>query len=479
MNIQRSNQINKRLSFVFGDREYFRRLFNIGIPIVLQQLVTSSLNLVGQVMIGQLGEVAVASVGLANQIFFLLSLLLFGITSGLAIFTAQFWGASDEENIHRVQGLAILLGLMASTLFFLASQFFPEALMGIYSQDPAVVSMGGQYLRVFGWSFLFFSVQFSYALILRTVGQARLPMVVSIFALSLNVVVSYLLIFGVGPLPAFGVMGAAAGILISRIVECAVLLLLAYRLNTPVAASISQLLDIDMGLIKRVMPSAWPVALNELLWSWGITTYNIIYARISTESIAAVNIAAAIDQMAFVLFSGIAHGTSVLVGNWIGAGDHDQAYKYAGRSMIISFTVALLMGGLVLLMSPVILSWYKVSPEVLENARKILIVVAAFMWLRAMNIVLILGVFRSGGDTRFGLFLDGIIIWILGVPLAYLAAFWLHLPVYLVYVFVMSEEITKFVLGTRRYLTKRWIHNLANPIEANPVVVLNIDGQLD
>jgi Na+-driven multidrug efflux pump len=226
----------------------------------------------------------------------------------------------------------------------------------------------------------------------------------------------------------------------------------------------------NMDLIRRILPSAWPVALNELMWSWGITTYNIIYARISTESIAAVNIAAAIDQIAFVLFSGIAHGTSVLVGNWIGAGDHDEAFRYAGRSMILSFLLAIGMGALILLFSPVILSWYKVSPDVLENAKKILVVIAAFMWLRAMNIVLILGVFRSGGDTRFGLFLDGIIIWILGVPLAYMAAFLFHLPVHLVYLFVMSEEITKFILGIRRYLTKRWIHNLVKPGEVIPVI---------
>ncbi len=468
--VSRSATLSKRFSFIFGDRQYFQRLFGIGLPIVLQQLVTSSLNLVGQVMIGQLGEVAVASVGLANQIFFLLSLLLFGLNSGLAIFTAQFWGAMDVKNIHRVQGLAVTSGLIASTIFFLVSQFFPENLIGIYSKDPAVISMGGQYLRVFSWSFLFFSVQFSYALILRTVGQARLPMVVSVFALSFNVLLSYVLIFGIGPLPALGVMGAAAGILVSRVVECLILLLLAYRLKTPVAASIPQMLDIKMSLIRKVFPSAWPVAINELLWSWGITTYNIIYARISTESIAAVNIAAAIDQMAFVLFSGIAHATSVMVGNRIGAGDDEQAYRYAGRSMLIGFIVALGMGGLILLLSPLILSLYKVSPQVLDNAHKILFVVAAFMWLRALNIVLILGVFRSGGDTRFGLFLDGIIIWILGVPLAYLAAFAFHLPVYLVYLFVMSEEITKFILGIRRYLTKKWIHNLAEPVEVIPVV---------
>lgn len=461
MSLSNAYWVRKRLASVFSDKEYFRRLTNIGIPIVLQQLVTTSLNLVGQVMIGQLGEVAVASVALANQIFFLLSLLLFGLNSGLAIFTAQFWGAEDVKNIRKVLGIAVFSSSLASIIFFLASQFFPEQLIGIYSKDPAVIEMGGQYLRLFSWTFLFFSVQFSYALILRTVGQARLPMVVSILALSLNAILSYLLIFGLGPIPALGVIGAAVAILISRVVECLVLLILAYRLRTPVAATIKEMMDIDMSFLKRVLPPVWPVALNELMWSLGITTYNIIYARISTESIAAVNIASAIDQMAFVLFSGIAHGTSVLVGNWIGAGDKEQAFRYAGRSMLIGFVIAIGMGGVVLLLSPLILSLYKVSPEVLENAQKILFVVAAFMWLRAMNIVLILGVFRSGGDTRFGLFLDGIIIWILGVPLAYIAAFILHWPIYLVYLVVMCEEITKFILGIRRYFTRRWIHNLA------------------
>ncbi len=460
MNIYQPNLVRTWIDFLFGDREYFRRLVTIAIPIVLQQLVTSSLNLVGQVMIGQLGEVAVASVGLANQVFFLLNLLLFGITSGFAIFTAQFWGARDEKSIHRVQGLAIIASLAASAIFFFTSQFFSEGMIAIFSKDPAVIAMGGRYLQVFSWSFLFFSVQFSYALILRTVGQARLPMAVSIFALSINVVLSYVLIFGLGPLPAMGVMGAAFGILISRIVECVVLLWMAYRYKTPVAASISQMLNVDLGLVKQVIPLAWPVAMNELLWSLGITTYNIVYARISTESIAAFNIASAIEQIAFVFFAGIAHGTSVLVGNWIGAGDDKQAFNYAGRSMIIGFLIAIGAGILILLLSPIILSWYKVSPEVLSSAQKILFVVASFLWLRAMNIVLILGVFRSGGDTKFGLFLDGIIIWILGVPMAYLAAFGLHLPVYLVYLFVMSEEITKFIIGLKRYFSRRWIHNL-------------------
>ncbi len=454
----------KNLINFFNDREYYRRIVNIGIPITLQQLVTSSLNLVGQVMIGQLGEVALASVSLANQIFFLLTMLLFGLNTGLAILTAQFWGAGDVKNIRRILGLAVFGGLSASSLVLLACQFFPASLIGVYTEDPAVIALGSQYLRLFSWTFIFFSVEFSYSIILRTVGQVRIPMVVSIFALSLNTILSYIFIFGFAGVPAMGVIGAAYAIITARVVECLALLYLAYRLKTPVAAKISEMLDLPLTFVRRVLPPVWPVALNEMLWSFGISTYSVIYARISTQSIAAVNIAQAIDNMAFVLFSGMAHATAVLVGNWIGAGDEEQAYRYSGRSIVIGSMIALVIGGMVWLFSPFILSLYKVSPEVILLARRLLIIVALFLWMRAANVVMIIGVFRSGGDTRFGLFLDGIIIWILGVPMAYIGAFIFHLPVYFVYLLVMSEETTKFILGLRRYFSKLWIHNLADSI---------------
>lgn len=444
----------------FRDREYYRRLLHIGLPIMLQQFFTSSLNMIGQVMIGQLGDTAVASVALANQIFFLFQLFLFGANTGMAIFTAQFWGKGDVVNIRRVLGLALVSSSLLSALFFVASQFFPQTLIGFYSKDPEVVRVSSDYLRLFGWSFPFFAIGFSFSLILRTVGQVRLPLAVSVFALSLNTVLSYSLIFGVFGLPALGVKGAATAIVISRVVECAAILFLTYRLKTPLAAKLSELFDLNFPFVKRILNPVLPVAANEILWSLGITTYNVIYARIGTQSLAAVNIALTVDQLALVLFSGIAHSTAVLVGNWIGAGDEKQAFRYAGRSLVLGALLAVGMGLVVLIISPLILSLYKVSPEVLDGAAKVLRVISLFLWIRASNMIMILGVFRSGGDTRFGLFLDGIIIWILGVPMALLAAFVFHLPVHLVYLFVMSEEIVKITLGLRRYLSRRWIHNL-------------------
>jgi putative MATE family efflux protein len=449
----------------FRDAEYYRRLVQVGLPITLQQFVMSSLNMVSVMIIGQLGETAIAAVGLANQIGFLCNLLLFGITSGSAIFTAQLWGKGDIPNIRKVLGLCIMLGLAGGGFFWIVSLFFPTQAVGIYSSDMAVVNLGGQYLRIFGWAFLFMPVTFSFAAVLRSTGDVRTPLVVSLVALSLNTLLSYGLIFGRFGLPELGVQGAAVAGLLARVMECGGLLLLVYRRRGPAAARLAELFRYDSKFMKKILQRVLPVALNELLWALGIAAYNVVYARIGTDSIAAMNIASSIDNMAFVIFLGLGNGCAILVGNRIGAGEDNLAFRYAGRSLGLGIVGGLLVGGLILAGSPLVLDVYKVSPEVIEYTRKILLIIALFLWLRVSNLILFIGVFRSGGDTRFGFFLDAGTIWVVGVPLAVLAAFVFHLPVYLVYLMVMIDELTKFIVGLWRYLSRRWIHNLAGMVE--------------
>jgi Na+-driven multidrug efflux pump len=204
---------------IYRDKEFFNRLFVIALPIILQYFISSSLNMVGTIMIGQLGDTAIAAVGLANQIFFLFALLMFGINSGSAIFTAQFWGKKDILNIRKVLGLSLALGLVGSAFFVGISVFFPQAIIGIYSKDPAVIAVGSQYLRIFGLSFGFTAITLCYSSVLRSTGDVRTPLLVSIAALSINTLLSYILIFGKFGMPALGVIGAAYAVLIARILE--------------------------------------------------------------------------------------------------------------------------------------------------------------------------------------------------------------------------------------------------------------------
>jgi putative MATE family efflux protein len=454
----------KRIVDFYHDREYFRSLRRLALPIIIQQFILSGLNMVNVVLIGQKGDASVAAVGLANQVFFLLNLVHFGIISGAAMFTAQFWGKGDLPNLRRVLGLCLALSMVASLIFLLFAQLMPAQILGLYSSDPAVIALGSRYLRIFSWTFIFFAITFSYALVLRSTGDVRTPTVISVTALSLITLLSYGLIFGRFGLPEMGLEGAALAALIARGLECVLLLIVTYTIKSPVAATLTELFSFDISFLGRVLRPIFPVVLNEIFWALGITSYNVIYGHIGTDAFAAMSIVATIDQMALVLFQGIAHATAVMVGNRIGAGQEEAAHRYAGRSLGLGILLGLLAGAILLLLRAPVLSLYKVTAEVTSSAYRVLTIISLFLWMRFNNMAIVIGILRSGGDTRFSLLLDGIIIWVVGVPLSAMGAFVFHLPVHWVYLFAMSEETTKWILGLHRYVSRKWIHNLAQAV---------------
>jgi putative MATE family efflux protein len=464
-----NNSIGRQITRFFNDREYFQLLVKFTLPIALQNLVMASLNLVAGVMIGQLGENSVAAVGQANQVLFLLNLVVFGVVSGAAMFLAQLWGKRDVSNIRRVLGLTIKLSLLAALFFWALAIFIPKTVLNIYSDDPVVIAIGSEYLRIACWSYFFLAITAAYGVALRSIGNVRLPLVVSISALVFNIALAYPLIFGweIIHLPAMGVKGAAIALILARALESLAMLGLVYRRRSdPLAATLKDIFNFDWKFIKATMKPVLPVIANEVLWSFGITTYFAIYGHIGngTNAVAAINIVGTIDQMAFVLFIGVGTATSIIVGHAIGRGEPDKAFIYAGRSLCIQVIGAILMGVLIYLFAGNIFQFYKVDPVVIEDARKILLVMSLGLWIRAANHVIILGILRSGGDSRFSLFLDGFIIWLVGVPVTAAGAFWFGLPVQFVYALTFSEEITKMLFGTWRYFSRKWIHNLTERI---------------
>ncbi|HUG33410.1 MAG TPA: MATE family efflux transporter [Anaerolineales bacterium] len=459
-------RIIERIRDYYNDPEYFPNIRKIAIPIIIQQFTFAGLNMIGVVFVGQKGETSVAAVGFAGQIAFLLQLVTFGIISGAAMFTAQFWGRNDVPNLRRVLGLCLMFAISASLIFFALSQFIPAEILSIYTTDEEVIALGARYIRTFSWTFLFMAITFSYAFVMRSTGDVRTPTTISVGALLISTFLSYSLIFGEFGLPEYGIQGAAVAAVISRGLECIALLITTYAIKSPAAASLRELTDFNVSFVARVIKPMLPVMLNELFWALGITTYNAIYGRMGTESFAAMSIVATIEQMAFVIFIGISNATSVLVGNRIGAGKDDEAYVYAGRSLGLGIVGGLVMGLILQLVKTPILSLYNVSPEVIANASRVLTVMMFFLWVRVNNMTIVVGILRAGGDTRFSLFLDGFIIWLVGVPMAWLGANVWNFPVYFVYLCAMSEEAVKWVLGIRRYFTRKWIHNLAVHVDA-------------
>lgn len=449
-----------KLFNLFNDKKFFRAMLRLAIPIVAQNLILSSLNLVDTIIIGGLGEQAIASVGLANQYFFLLNLMLFGITSGSSIFIAQYWGNRDIPNIKRVLGICIISGGTAAFLFTLGALFIPQQILSIFSKDMAVIVEGAQYLRIIAWSYVITSITFAYSFTLRSTGQVKIPMIVSIVALAINTVLNYALVYGLMGFPKLGTDGSAIATLIARIVEMLLMLYAVYGKKNIIAAKVSEMIDLSAEFIKNFFKVTVPVILNESIWSLGVTLYAVVYARMGTEVIASTNISSTIERITWVIFMGLGNACAIMIGNKIGEGDEKNAFLYAKRFIILGPSLAIFAGVLVALNSRFILSAYNVSPLVYEYASKNLLVFSFFLWAKVFNFTAIVGILRSGGDTKFCLFLDTAGVWLVGVPLAFLGGLVWHLPVYYVYALVLMEEVFKFLFGLPRILSKKWINNL-------------------
>ncbi|AOR25012.1 MATE family efflux transporter [Clostridium taeniosporum] len=449
---------------LFNDKEFFSSMFKISTPIVIQTLVSSSLNVVDTLMIGQLGSTAIASVGLANQVFFLLSLLLNGISGGAAIFTSQFFGKKDTKNIKIVFGFCLDICLLVGVLFSILAILIPKTILKFYSQDLSVINFGSEYLRIMGFSYIVTSITFPYSAILRSIRNVKAPLFVSGFALGLNTFLNYGLIFGNWGLPIMEAKGAAVATCISRYVECIILLLYVYISKSLLAVRIKEFFMCNLEILKEYLKTTLPLICNVVLWSFGITTYNIIYARIGTESIAAVNIASTVEGLAFVVFIGISSACNIMIGNKIGSNEEVLAFNYGKRYIVLGILGAIIMGVFLLLGSNTILSFYKVSKITYEYAHNILIIMSCVLGIKVLNIILVQGILRGGGDTRYTFLQSFIAMWIFGVPLTYIGAFVCHLPVYFVMLFGISEEIVKLVSGSSRFLSRKWIHNLVENI---------------
>jgi putative MATE family efflux protein len=448
--------------FIAKNQDFFGPIFAIALPLALQNLISASLNMIDVILIGQMGQTAIAAVGLANQVFFLLNLFLFGINSGASIFFAQFWGQRDITNIRRVQGAGLISGIIISFLFALVAFFIPGPVLYLFSNDREVVAQGSAFLRVIAPSYIITAISFSFAFVLRSTGQVRLPVKISAVALGANTLLNYLLIYGKFGFPRLGVPGSALATLIARSLELALFLFIVYRKRLVPAAGLKELTDLAPAFIRRFFKTTLPVILNESLWAFGVTMFTVVYAHMGTAVVAGVNIFATIERLAFVLFFGLAQACAVTVGHDIGAGQEEKAFNRSKQYSMAGPLFSLLIGWSLVLASPLILSFFKISIEAAEIVRRILLIFAFVIPFKVFNLINIVGILRSGGDTRFSLILDTGILWLAAVPLAFIGGLVWKLPPPMVYLLSATEEVFKFILGVNRLLSRKWIHNLTH-----------------
>ncbi|MDK2980720.1 MAG: hypothetical protein PWQ55_1067 [Chloroflexota bacterium] len=429
---------------------------------MLQSLFAVLGNTITTLMTGQLGDIPLAAAGLANQMYFILTLVQFGIGSGASIFTAQYWGKHDRESISKVLGVSLIFGILISLVFMSVALFIPNVFLDIFTSDEQVIQIGTQILRIVGFSFLFTPITNTFYMILRSTGNVRLPMVVSSSGVILNAILGYAFIFGKLGAPELGVLGAAYANLIARVLECALILWMVYYLKTPLAVKPREMLSFDRAFLKKILARVAPVTMNELLWSLGISAYSAIYAHINTEAIAAMNIRASIEDLVFVPFLGVTHACAIIIGNAIGSGKEEESEAYIRQGVRIIFGISVVLGTALIFGRDLIASLYNISELTAWYTRNLLTVLGIFLWLRTVNTFYFIAMLRSGGDTRFAYYADVGGMWLVGVPSALLGAFVFKLPVYYVYALAMLDEAVKFVLFIWRFRSNRWIHNLVH-----------------
>lgn len=447
---------------------FARSFLRLVLPSATQSLFFNLISIFDVLMVGQLGDAPVAAVGLAGQFFFLLNLTLFGTAGGAAVFAAQYWGGRDLSNLRRVLGLCLSVGVSAALVFAGVALLAPGWVMGLYTSDPAVVQLGASYLRIIAWSYCFTAVTTMFAAIVRSTGNTRLPMLVSVGCLSFNMALNYSLIFGKFGLPALGVPGAAIGTAISRILECLILLVILYQGRSPAAASPRELFNLNISFLSHHLRLIFLVFLNEFFWALGVNLYNAIIARLGTSAYAAYNVTSTFQGVGIFFSMGCATTASIMVGHAVGSGELEKAYHTAKRILIISVSGTFLVGlGLAAARWP-LLELYRVSPQARQDAAAMMLIAGLLLWLRSLDAIFIVGILRSGGDTRYAALLDVGAIWLAGIPAVALAAFAFHLPVQWVFMAILFESFMKSIFGMRRFLARRWMRNVTGPADPAP-----------
>ena len=444
------------------NKQFYKSLLAVALPIMGQNLLASSVSFLDTLMIGQLGAIEIAAVGVSNQIFFLVNLFIFGITSSASIFLARFYGAKEYHKMEKVIALGLCVAIGTSFLWTLASLLLPAQIMSLFTEDPLIISLGVEYQTIVAVSYMFVAITFIYSAGFRSINQARIPLYTSVVAIVLNAGGNYLLIFGIGPFPALGVAGAAIATAISRLVEMLLLIYLTKKKKAIFAIKNKKSFYFDKDFIFSYIKISLPVIINEMTWALGVTLYKVAYSDLGTDTLASINISESVANFFFVASNGLGNAATIVLGQIIGTGDKEGAKYYSKISLILAVAIGAVMGVFLFFLAPFFTNLYNVSDTIIRLTILTIYVNALYQPLKSLNMMLMVGVLRAGGDTLFVLKTELFAVWVVGVGGAFIGATWLGLPIYVVYAIVSLEEIVKPSIALVRFKKNNWIKSLAN-----------------
>ena len=446
---------------------FYRRLFLLALPLILQNLITTSLGFVDTFMVGLLGQAELSAVTAANSPVFLVQVIIFGFISGLTILVSQYWGKGDTEAINRCMGVALYAGAAIASLVALLLFCFPEFFMGLVTNNAQLIPIGAPYLRIVGISYIFNTVSSVYIGMQRSTENPSMGMAVFACSMLLNTFLNYILIFGKLGAPALGVTGAALATLTSRIVEFGITAVYALT-SRRVPLRFSALLRPGRAILSDFLRYSAPVLVNESLWGLGTTVMTAImgHMAVSADILAAHAIMGNIDKFATVACFGIAGASAVLVGKRIGEGaDREEVYSLGWCLLLVSFLIGVSVSlCLALLLPTAFIPWlyplFHLRQLAEEIAVTMCVVYILMLPMKAFDISNITGVLRAGGDARMASVIDLCPLWLLAVPLTAVTGLVLDAPLFVVCVCIQAENFIKMPWGVRRLRSRKWINNI-------------------
>ncbi len=440
------------------DKRFYKQALLIALPVVAQQTINMGVNLMDTVMLGALGEVPISGSSLANQFFFIFNVLCLGMGGGAAVMTGQYWGAEDKKSIHKTITLMLRICIAMALIFSCLAFFFPRQILSIYTNEPAVIESGAKYLRIMSLAFLFHGVNLTTIIVLRTVGLARLGFYASCLSFVTNVLGNWILIFGNLGAPRLEIAGAAIATVLARIVEFSVtvgfLLLVDERIGYRWKRFLAKT---DPVILREFFHIAVPVIISDGLLTLGNNALAMIMGRMGREMVAAHTITNVVVHLCLLFNMGLASTSSVMTANTVGRGDYDEAMQQGVTFLALSAIIGVFGGILINILKPYVVNFYNVTPETKAIATQLMTVIAFLMVFQAVQSVMTKGVLRGGGDTRFLMIADVLFLWILSVPLGYLAAFAWNLPPYMVYFFLRIDFIAKSIWCIFRLRSGKWV----------------------
>ena len=449
-------------------KQFYKQVLVLIIPMALQNLINVGVTAADVIMLRLVGETALSGASLAGQIQFVMTLVFMGVTSGATVLTAQYWGKGDCRTIEKILGMAFRIAFLVALFFAAAAFCIPDMLMRIYSSEPEVIQEGVKNIRIVGVSYLQKAYTQIYLNIMRSIEKVVIATVVYSVSLLVNIFINAVLIFGLFGMPKLGIVGAAIGTLAARVVEAAIVFWYAAVKNKIVKIHIRDLFTTDKLLMGDFLMYSLPVVLNELMWGLGSSANTAVIGHLGSAAVAANSVAQVARQLATVVAFGICNATAIYLGKTIGEQRFEDAKVYGRKFIKLSLIAGCIGGGLILIAAPIANAVMALASEAQSYLTFMFFVMSYFTVAQALNTTLVVGVFRSGGDTKFGLVLDVGTMWGCSILLGALAAFVFHAPVQIVYMLLMSDEIIKLPITLKRFYGYKWIKDVTrdmSPLE--------------